>query len=350
MTDPAPALGHAPQPLLDSHDLVMFDLDGVLYIGDEAVPGAADGVRRARAAGAKVAFVTNNAARPPGTVAERLTDLGIEADADDVVTSAQAAAGLLAREHGPGARVLVLGARGLVEALEQAGLVPVPAGSGDGEDDVVALATGYGPDVRWRDLMRVAVRLGDGLPWVASNPDMSLPAPYGTAPGHGVQVRMLADFSGATPQVAGKPERALMDETVRRLGGRRPLVVGDRLDTDIEGARAADLPSLLVLTGVTGLRELVAAGPHERPTYLHPDLRGLHEPHPRVTATGEGAECGGWRAVVRDGRLAVDGQGSVADWWRAVAVAGWGHLDAAGTPADVASLAPPVPGSGAAAR
>ena len=117
MTDPAPALGASPQPLLDVHDLVMFDLDGVLYIGDEAVPGAVQGVRRTRDAGVDVAFVTNNAARTPATVAERLTALGIEADPGDVVTSAQAAAGLLAREHGPGARVLVLGAEGLVEAL-----------------------------------------------------------------------------------------------------------------------------------------------------------------------------------------------------------------------------------------
>ena len=148
------------------------------------------------------------------------------------------------------------------------------------DPDVRALVTGYGPDVVWRDVMRAAVRVREGLPWIATNADMSIPTSYGVAPGHGVMVEMLSRFTGVEPEVAGKPHRPLLDEAVRRTGARSPLMVGDRLDTDIEGARAAGLDSLLVLTGVTDLALLVAAPPHQRPTYLSSTLAGLAQPHP----------------------------------------------------------------------
>ena len=331
------------RPLVQAHDLVMFDLDGVVYVSGHAVEHAAESIGAARAAGSHVAFVTNNASRTPGTVAEHLRELGIEAEPGDVVTSAQAGATLLRERFGRGARVLVLGAEGLLRALQEAGLEPVPAGSGEGEDDVVAVASGYAPDLVWKDLMRAAVRIAGGLPWVACNTDLTIPTDYGIAPGHGVQVRMLRDFTRAEPVVAGKPARPLLDETITRVGGERPLMVGDRLDTDIEGARAVSLPSLLVLTGVTGLAELVAAPEPLRPTYLHPDLAGLHEPHPAIETDEGAASCGGWTARTVQGRLEVEGEGSDADWWRAVATCGWSYLDRTGETADVSALA--VPGA-----
>ena len=161
--------------------------------------------------------------------------------------------------------------------------------------------TGYGPDVRWRDIMRAAVRVRDGLWWVASNSDLTIPTAFGVAPGHGVLVETLRRFSGVEPVVAGKPSRPLLDETVRRVGGDRPLMVGDRLDTDIEGAVNAGIDSLLVLTGVTGLPELVAARPGERPTYLSVDLGGLSAAHPEVALHEGTATCGGWTAGCRRG-------------------------------------------------
>jgi hypothetical protein len=130
----------------------------------------------------------------------------------------------------------------------------------------------------------------------------------------------------------------LIDETVRRVGGRRPLMVGDRLDTDIEGAHNAQVDSLLVMTGVTGLAELVSASTEHRPTYLSADLGGLLTPHPTPAADGAGWAVGGWLASVRDGRLDVAGAGSIDDWWRVVAVAGWAHRDATGTVADITAL------------
>jgi HAD superfamily hydrolase (TIGR01450 family) len=269
-------------------------------------------------------------------VAEHLRELGVQADADDVVTSAQAAARLLEERLGAGASVVVLGAGGLVEAVSAAGLRPVGV-----KDDAEAVVTGYGPDVLWREVMRAAVRIRDGLWWVASNTDLTIPTKYGTAPGHGVLVETLRRFSGVEPVVAGKPARPLLDETVRRCGGERPLMVGDRLDTDIEGARTAGIDSLLVMTGVTGLAELVAARPELRPTYLSADLSGLDEPHPAPEVGDDQVVLGGWTARVTGGALDVEGQGDVDDWWRVVAVAAWRHLDATGTPAATDGITQP---------
>jgi hypothetical protein len=209
------------------------------------------------------------------------------------------------------------------------------------EDEAVAVVSGYGPDVLWRDIMRIAVRVRDGLPWLASNADLTIPTEFGVAPGHGVLVETLARFTGVAPVVAGKPERPLLDETMRRVGGERPLMVGDRLDTDIEGARNAGVDSLLVMTGVTGIPELVSARPEQRPTYVSADLGGLLAPHAAPVAEGTGWTAAGWRAEVRDGRLGVVGDGSPDDWWRVVAEAGWAHLDATGTVADITALGIP---------
>ncbi|UMG92588.1 HAD hydrolase-like protein [Nocardioides sp. TF02-7] len=279
----------------------------MVYVGGEAVPGAPEHLRAVRRAGMRLAFITNNAARTPQVVAEHLTALGVEARTEDVVTSAQAAAHLVVERHGAGVPVVCLGGPGLEAALREEGLCPVGV-----DDDAEAVVTGYGPDVLWRDIMRVAVRIREGLPWVASNTDTTIPTPFGVAPGHGVLVDTLRRFSGVEPAVAGKPQRPLLDETVRRVGGRRPLMVGDRLDTDIEGAQRAGVPALLVLTGVTGLPELVDAPPALRPTYLSTDLGGLLVPHAapqRLADDGNGWRAGGWVAAVRDGALAVTGEG-----------------------------------------
>lgn len=332
-------LGGSEEPLSRGYDLAMLDLDGVVYIGQDAVPGAAAHLASARQDGMRLAFITNNASRPPAQVAGHLRELGVDAAAEDVVTSAQAAARVLVDRYGAGARVVCLGAAGLRDALQAVGLVDVGA-----DEDAVAIATGYGPDVRWADIMRAAVRIRDGLPWVASNTDATFPAAFGVAPGHGVQVDMLRRFSGVEPTVAGKPARPLLDETVRRMGGRRPLMVGDRLDTDIEGARQAGFDSLLVLTGVTGLAELVAAPVEARPTYVAADLAGLLEVHGAPAREDGRQVLDGWSAGVEAGRLTVTGSGTADDWWRAVASAAWAHLDEGGAAPDLDGLTPPAAG------
>lgn len=334
-------LGSSDRPLAETMDLAMLDLDGVVYVGRAAVPGAPEHLERARAAGMRLAFVTNNAARPPADIAHHLRELGVEVEASDVVTSAQAAAAVLRRMLGEGAAVAVLGAEGLRGEVSAAGLRPVTV-----SDEADAIVSGYGPDVPWRDIMRAATRIREGLRWVATNTDGSFPADFGLAPGHGALVGMVARFAGVSPTVAGKPAPPLLEETIRRVGGDQPLMVGDRLDTDIAGGRAVGVPTLLVLTGVTRLAELVTAEPSLRPTYLATDLGGLLEAHraPRLEK-GE-ASLGGWRASVVDGALSLDGEGGSSDWWRVVATAAWRHLDESGEPVTFDRLTPPEPETG----
>ncbi len=321
------------QPLSSAYDVALLDLDGVVYVGAHAVQGAPDHLASAREAGMHLAFVTNNASRPPEAVAAHLTELGIEVDPTEVVTSAQAAARVLATEQPAGARIFVIGGLGLFEALKAEGLVPVQSI----DDEPAAVVSGYHPDLRWRTVIDGAILVRRGLPWVASNTDLTVPTPHGPGPGNGVLVGAVASYSGRTPVVAGKPEPPLFQESVRRVGGERPLVVGDRIDTDIEGAVRSELDSLLVMTGVTHLQELVSIPRSLRPTYLAADLGGL------ATAQGVPADgaLGGWRAEVHDGRMLVAGEGSADDWWRVVAVSAWSHLDDTGRPVAVDGLTPP---------
>lgn len=333
-----PVMLSATRAPVETHDLAMLDLDGVVYIGGHAVPGASAALSAARTAGMRLAFVTNNASRTPRAVADHLVDLGVQAGPDDVVTSAQAAARVLLGRLGAGASVATMGAEGLRAALRAEGLVPV-----DVDATAAAIVTGYGPEVRWQEIMRAAVRIRDGLWWVASNTDLTIPTPYGEAPGNGVLVQTLATFSGVTPVVAGKPARPLLDETIRRVGGSRPLMVGDRLDTDIAGAIAVGVDSLLVMTGVTSVHELAQATPAERPTWISADLGGLLHEHPQASAEDGQCVVGGWRAEVVSGAVQVDGEGDTGSWWRAVAVACWAWLDSTGEPARVVHLRPPAP-------
>lgn len=325
------------RPLWDGFDLALLDLDGVVYVGAEAVSGAAGHLEAARSAGMRVAFVTNNAARPPSVVADHLRSLGVAATEGDVVTSAQAAAALLQDRLDPGSAVFVIGGEGLDVALTEAGLRPVR----DGHAGAAAVVSGYHPDIRWSTLGTGAILVRNGLPWVACNTDLTVPLPDGAGPGNGALVEVVARFSGRTPVVAGKPRPALFEQTLRRVGGRRPLVVGDRLDTDIEGAVNVGYDSLLVMTGVTGLAELVAAEPSQRPSYIAADLAGLGEPQPEVRPDGTRARAGGWSARVDDGRLLVEGTGGPSDWWRVAATAAWRHLDEHSRPVDVTGAEAP---------
>ena len=298
-TRPVHMLGASTGPLFSSYDVIMFDLDGVLYRGDEAIPWAAAGVQSVRDAGASAAFVTNNAARTPADVAAHLDEVGIPADPSDVVTSAQAAARLVAAQVPAGAAVLVVGGAGLEAALREHGLRPVR----ELADGPAAVVQGYSRNVAWTHLAEASYAVTAGLPWVASNTDRTIPTARGIAPGNGMLVAAVAAASGRQPVVAGKPQAPLFDETVRRVGGRRPLVVGDRLDTDIEGANVVGADSLLVLTGVDGAREVCNADPLRRPTFVAPDLRGLTRPQAAVDSVQQAAStldvrCGPWRAFV----------------------------------------------------
>lgn len=315
-------LGSCDRPLAEAYDAGLFDLDGVLYLGAEPIPHAAESVRAALAAGLRPAYVTNNASRRPAVVARHLTDLGIPAEPADVVTSAQAAVRLLAEHLPPGAQVLVVGAPGLAEEVAAGGFAPVR----EAGPDVAAVVQGYDRDTGWVQLAEASVALRAGALWVATNADSTLPSPRGPLPGNGALVAALQVATGLHPQVAGKPEPALHAESVARVGARRPLVIGDRLDTDVLGAVRGGADSLLVLTGVADLASALRAPAGMRPTFVSADLRGLLAPQPPVEVTERRASCADATATYDDGRVTVDGSGSVA--LRAQCALAWAVADA----------------------
>ncbi|MEU0257081.1 HAD hydrolase-like protein [Streptomyces sp. NPDC006184] len=308
------------RPLNEAYDTALLDLDGVVYAGGNAIAYAVDSLAAAREGGMRLAYVTNNALRTPDAVAGHLTELGIPTGAGDVITSAQAVARLIAEQVPAGARVLVIGGEGLRVALRERGLVPVESA----DDDPAAVVQGYGgPDLPWGRFAEASYAVRRGVPWFASNTDLTIPSGRGIAPGNGAAVEVVRIATGAEPQVAGKPLPPMHRETIIRTGAERPLVVGDRLDTDIEGAFHGEVDSLLVLTGVTDAPQLLAAPPRHRPTFVDADLRGLLTGQPEVAAEGGGFRCGGWTATAGSGRLALEGDGEALDGLRALCAAAW---------------------------
>lgn len=238
---------------------VVFDLDGVVYLGSEVLPGAVETVAAARKAGVGVAFVTNNASRTPVEVAEKLSAMGIPVEAEEIVTSGQATAELL----NPGDRCLVVGSEGLRSVLTDRGctLVEAPA-------DADAVVVGFTPDLVWDDLRRATLALARGARFLGTNEDPAFPSPEGLWPGNGAVLAALRAASGREPEIAGKPKPPVFRAAGKRVGSDadRVLMVGDRLETDIAGAHAFGWDTALVLTGVTTRQQAEAAEP--RPTYV----------------------------------------------------------------------------------
>jgi HAD superfamily hydrolase (TIGR01450 family) len=322
-TAQSPARPDAPRgcadPLDTAYDVALLDLDGVVYLGGIAIPGAAEALRKADAAGMRLAYVTNNASRTPAAIAALLTSFGAPATAAEVVTSAQAAARLLAERLPAGAPVLVIGGSGLRMALRERGLRPVSTAL----DSPQAVVQGYSPDVSYSMLAEGGLAVAAGALFVASNGDLTLPSSRGRQPGNGSLVQVITAATGVRPLVAGKPEPPLHKESVLRTGARHPLVVGDRLDTDIEGAHRVGADSMLVLTGVSGPAEAVLAPPSQRPSYLAEDLSGLLEPHPEITRQDDAFGCEGWTARVAGDQLELSGDGDRIDGLRALCAAAW---------------------------
>ena len=319
MTSTPPAPRGSTEPLDTAYDVALLDLDGTVYLGGAAIPGAAEALRKAAAAGMRLAYVTNNAFRTPAAIAELLTSFGIPAAPQDVVTSAQAAARMLAERLPAGAPVLVVGGSGLRMAVRERGLRPVSTAA----DRPQAVVEGYSPDVSYSILAEGGLAVAAGALFVASNGDLTLPSRRGRQPGNGSLIQVIATATGVRPMVAGKPEPPLHHESVLRTGAERPLVVGDRLDTDIEGARRVGADSLLVLTGVTSPAEAILAPPAQRPCYLAEDLAGLLEPHPEVTSQNGTYRCNRWTARLDGDRLELTGGGERIDGLRALCAAAW---------------------------
>lgn len=324
--------------LLGRHDVLLADLDGTLYRGPDAVPGAVEAVKRAGERGVPTVYVTNNASRSPDDVAGHLCDLGFPARTEDVRTSSQAGAAMLAEQLPPGAAVLVVGTEALADEVRAVGLSVVASADG-----AAAVVQGHSPDTGWRRLAEATAAVRAGALWVATNIDPTLPTERGPMPGNGSMVGVVRTATGAEPQVAGKPAARLMQEARDGASSTRPLVIGDRLDTDIEGGHAIDAPTLLVLTGVSTPRELLGAPANRRPTYVAVDMAALtRDPAELVPGPREG-----WRVDPDGDTLVLSGDGGGAepalDALRVLCAACWDRAGAAGS-------AVTVRGDGTAAR
>lgn len=323
---PRMSLATTDKPLFAVYDALLLDLDGVVYLVDQPIDGVDVVLARVRSSGVKTEFVTNNASRRAGAVVELLASLGVASVESEVVTSAQVAAGMLADRLPAGAAVLVVGAQALAEEVAEVGLRPVrEAGS-----DPVAVVQGYGREVGWEQLAEATLALRAGLWWVVTNTDRTLPSPRGLLPGNGALVAALATATDRHPDaVVGKPEPSLWVHAAKRRGVSRPLVVGDRLDTDIAGANRAGMDSLLVLSGVSTAIDLLMAVPEERPSYVAADLAGVLQAHPAVDVLTRdaggvsGVRCGGWQVHLADGLVTLAGDGEKLDALRALCGVVW---------------------------
>jgi glycerol-1-phosphatase len=250
--------------------VVCCDLDGVVWRGDEPIPGAGAAISGLRDAGFRVAFVSNNSSQAVGEVAAKLTAAGVPASSDDVITSAVSAATLLAADLDRGSPVLVCAGPGVVEALETAGLRPVT------REPAASVVVGFHRGFDFDELDRASAAVRSGARFIATNLDATYPVPGGMIPGSGAIAAAVATAAGRAPEVAGKPERPMVD-LIRARFGSSGLVVGDRPSTDGALADALGWPFALVLSGVTQ-RDAPPGGesiPEPPPPFVADDLAAL---------------------------------------------------------------------------
>jgi len=312
---------------LDGVDLVLADLDGVVYKGPDAIPFAVDALNAA-ARDHRVGYLTNNASRTAASVAEHLTSLGLSVAPEEVVTSPQAAMRVMKTLVPAGSTIMVVGGAGLVDEVEKAGFTVTRSAL----DKPAAVVQGFSPDVAWAHLAEAAFALhapkGEtGIPWVATNTDWTIPQARGTAPGNGTLVSAVHTAVGRLAVVAGKPEVPMFEVATERFNATSTLVIGDRLDTDILGANRAGVSSVLVLTGIDQAKQVLAAVVDQRPTYIVEDLRQLSEPYPETIETTDGTATVttvGDASVRRDGEnLTVQTAGTPINLLRAGCAAIW---------------------------
>ncbi|MGC2652929.1 MAG: HAD-IIA family hydrolase [Mycobacterium sp.] len=288
--------------LAQQYDCLLVDLDGTVFRGSSPTDGAVQALDQVES---RTLFVTNNASRSAAQVADHLNELGFKAGSDDVVTSAQTAAKMLADQLPADSRVLIVGTDSLADEMSAVGLSPVRRW----DDEPAAVVQGHSPNTGWPELAEAALAIRSGALWVAANVDRTLPSERGLLPGNGAMVAALRAATDAEPQIAGKPAPTLLNDAVARGDFRSPLVVGDRLDTDIAGANAADLPSLMVLTGVNSAQDAIFAVPDQRPTYIGADLRSLHQDPDELAIEAQP----GWHVDVSDTVVTVSANGDSSD-------------------------------------
>jgi glycerol 3-phosphatase-2 len=306
------------------HDVLLLDLDGTVYQGKDPIDGAVEALKLPAESGPeKQYFVTNNASRSPSSVAEHLRELGFDTSEEFVVTSAQVAARMLAERVPAGSAVVVVGTEALADEIALVGLTPVRTA----DNSPAAVAQGHNVATDLAILAEATFAIRTGAVWVATNTDATLPTERGLAPGNGSMVAAVRTATGVEPLVAGKPAAPIMQDAIRLSGAQRPLVVGDRLDTDIAGANATGIASLLVLTGVSSALDAVKAVKSERPTHIGFDLEILNRPSKESQVEAKD----GWSTVTSEGVLTVRHDGSsevtILDGLLAAAAGAWANTE-----------------------
>lgn len=320
--------------LISGFDALLSDLDGVVYAGNGAIPRAIEALNGLDEHSVVLAYVTNNASRSPQAVAAHLSELGAPASAEQVFGSADAGAELLAQKLPRGSKVLVVGSAYLRDCVSDYGMEIVSSH----QDEPQGVIQGFDPSIGWKDLSEAAFSVNRGAVWVATNTDRTIPRAEGIAPGNGMLVAAVQATTDARPAVAGKPEPLLFQRAAEHFQATRPLVVGDRLDTDILGGNNAGFSTVLVLTGVDTAATALAARSAERPDFLISDLSKLYEPYPTTQVTGFGIRCGTAMASVNGNSITIDGDENNLDAWRAACAAWWlahPHADEATAPSTV---------------
>ena len=289
------------KPLVSEYDTVFFDLDGVIYAGANAIPGAVEAVGKLQSNYINVGYITNNSSRKPETIAQQLKNFGIRAKADDVISSGQTGVELLSTMIDPGSKVLVVGGEGLRQFVSQAGFQIVESS----DQEPAAVIQGFSPDVAWVHLAEASYAIARGAKWVATNSDWTIPREKGLAPGNGTLVSAVHTAVGILPEVAGKPEPAIFSTATRHFSSRKPVFIGDRIDTDIVGANRAGMDSILVLTGVSTRKELLGIDAGGRPKFVIENLAQLFEKYESPKATKFGFSCMGVRVELLAGKVRV---------------------------------------------
>jgi HAD superfamily hydrolase (TIGR01450 family) len=260
--------------LADQFDGLLVDLDGVVWIGREPIPGAADALRELLASGVEIVFVTNNPGKPASMYAERLREAGIPVTDDRVVTAGEATASLAMERAGEGASAFVIGAPAFHDTVAAAGLKLLEGEDGR-EADVVIVSGHRGFD--YEELLTATLALQRGAALFATSHDPTLPMPGGAWPGTGSILAAVETASGLTAEIGGKPERHLFTMARERIAAaKRVAMVGDRVSSDIDGGRRAGLETILVLSGATSREQADAAIPP--PDHIATDLAALTGP------------------------------------------------------------------------
>jgi HAD superfamily hydrolase (TIGR01457 family) len=283
------------------YDVLLADLDGVVYEGRNAIKEAPEAILALQQQGLPIGYVTNNSSRKPETIAAQLAGFGVHCEPENIIGSGKTGVDILKTMVPAGAKVLVVGGEGLRARVTEGGFTLV-ASSDDKPDAVIQ---GFAPDVSWRDLAEAAFSIQNGAKWVATNQDWTLPQEKGLAPGNGTLVSAVHTAVGQLPIVAGKPEPAIFHTAVEHFGAKKALFIGDRIDTDITGANRAGIDSVLVLTGVSTRKEVIGIKPEGRPTYIIGSMAELLKPYKAPKKSKRGYSCDGAEVELLGNKVVV---------------------------------------------